>query len=677
MKTPHKAGIAAIVALCALFLVGAVWSLGAGASEDVPLIRIEKVTAPVEIKHPGEASWTALDATTAVQIGDEIRTGSGGKAKIRWGDRGETRLDADTELTIEAAPMNANATTKALVQLKLTTGRVWSRVLKLLDMDSGFEVKTQAVVATVRGTAFGVASTPVDDQLAVTESVVNVASSRGGSSMMLPEGMWGSFNASGTPNMVRELTPADAWPRENKIEDEKFDEELRKEIEARFQKQLSNAPEWLVSASERLHLALAPADAESDLLAKYIGRDIARAAHDPSRAKTVLQDQDAWLQLKGTGKESVLRDIRFALFLQEPRVGFTPSANLVTVLQDLRTRILSTTSASGKYAIALNVDDRIDALLNPPSPLGSEEKKQRGETLLSEIASWREGVSIDTGLSVEERTALESKADALRARLIENGLVGAGATTTPVIIEEPKPTTLKDVPLNPSPTSANNAVPSTTTPIVTDSSSCSFRSFVAMATPNANVHVGEPVKLSLTGLCVDGSVVDVTTQAAWSFGSANDGSFEGSVFVPAHDGLITLFAAYVHDGITGSAKTTISVSRSPRQLVSISVGATGPITLATGQSAPLTATAFYSDGSTSDVVYQCIWTSSDSRLAFVSGQRVYAGTGSGQVTISCAYTEGSMMVVGSRDFTIQLDSALTPTTGATQPARTFTNLPLR
>ena len=116
MKKTHKIGIGAVIALCLVVGVATVWSLGATASENVPTIRLETVQGTVEVKRQGETDWKSADASLEVKPGDEIRTGDGGKASIRWGDRGETRLDANTDLTLESVPAEAGAATKTLIE---------------------------------------------------------------------------------------------------------------------------------------------------------------------------------------------------------------------------------------------------------------------------------------------------------------------------------------------------------------------------------------------------------------------------------------------------------------------------------------------------------------------------------------------------------------------------------
>src|SRR5690242_16501866 len=170
--------LAVLVALIALFVLW-FWSLGEAHAGQPPAIRIEAVKQPVEWHHAGETAWNTLSASVDAEAGDTIRTGDGGEARIVWGDRGTTRLDAGSVLTLETMPKDGSLDPGANIKLKLEGGRVWSRLIKLLDLGSSMQVESSAVVATVRGTSFGAAAAADGAQFAVTQSVVDVAGTSG------------------------------------------------------------------------------------------------------------------------------------------------------------------------------------------------------------------------------------------------------------------------------------------------------------------------------------------------------------------------------------------------------------------------------------------------------------------------------------------------------------------
>jgi hypothetical protein len=127
----------------------------------------------VVVMRDGEA--LTLTPFMALMVDDRIETGADGKAEIAWTGYGRTILAANTKLTITAADYGSNDDGIA-ARLKLEAGRVWTRLERLLSSGSSFEVKASNVVATVRGTSFGVGlDQPGKVEVKVAESNVSVA----------------------------------------------------------------------------------------------------------------------------------------------------------------------------------------------------------------------------------------------------------------------------------------------------------------------------------------------------------------------------------------------------------------------------------------------------------------------------------------------------------------------
>jgi len=88
-----------------------------------------------------------------VAEGDVIETEENSSVALIWPDYGRTLVDENSSLTVtEATKAGSNLN----VKLKLDGGRIWTRLERLLGAGSGFEVRSSNVVATVRGTSFGV-----------------------------------------------------------------------------------------------------------------------------------------------------------------------------------------------------------------------------------------------------------------------------------------------------------------------------------------------------------------------------------------------------------------------------------------------------------------------------------------------------------------------------------------
>ncbi len=123
----------------------------------------------------------ALAPFMALYVDDRIETGADGKAEIGWTGYGRTLVAPNSIVTITSAEQGT-ANDGLIAQIKLEAGRVWTRLDKVLTSGSSFEVQASNVVATVRGTSFGVG---IDAQGAigvqVAKSKVSVALDGGAS----------------------------------------------------------------------------------------------------------------------------------------------------------------------------------------------------------------------------------------------------------------------------------------------------------------------------------------------------------------------------------------------------------------------------------------------------------------------------------------------------------------
>src|SRR5688572_17510849 len=155
-----------VIAILLLVIGGTwFWSVGSVAAEHLPSIRVQVVKGNVEYK-TGDV-WSVVKDVQEVHAGNMVKTGADSEAEILWGDQGVTRLDQNTELVIDDAPVDGSGAESSVIRLKVNAGRVWNRMLKLLDVDSAMEVRTSDVVATVRGTSYGIMKQPNCTEAAV------------------------------------------------------------------------------------------------------------------------------------------------------------------------------------------------------------------------------------------------------------------------------------------------------------------------------------------------------------------------------------------------------------------------------------------------------------------------------------------------------------------------------
>ncbi|MCC7357680.1 FecR domain-containing protein [Candidatus Uhrbacteria bacterium] len=645
------------------------WSLGAVvASEGIPPIRVDLIAGTVEIKSAGTDSFKPLLTSTQIAVNDVLRTGDSGKAEIRWGDRGITRIEPKTELQIEASP-DSNRLTNASIKLHLVSGKVWNRMYKLLDVQSDIQVRTDSVVATVRGTAFGVGADAGGFETAVTESVVNIGSIDGKTGSLVREGRWGRFANDGNPEIVRDLTDQDSWPNEQRAKDRQYDDEMRHAADARLKRLQGKGPAWLRALSEQLHLAMTSGETSDELAAAYAVRrvaDVAEAREEGSKSadfdsllRKARNSSNAW--------QSYLSSLRDLSLLPDPS---QPSGRVLRdAMWRLREQALNETLVARRYALALNIDDDIDALVMRDIDSSRESDVEK---LRREIDAWQEGSR--EGLSSDEMTKLANKADALRERLRGLGTLPVQSNDQPSV--EVSTTSTSDV-IEPVIQPVTDGVIKSGTggkpkiqpvkPFPTTETCVAPR--MSLFIKPTTISLSQTAGLILIKACVDGKTEDVTARSVFNVSDLSIADVRGAYVYPRKIGRVNVTGSYTVDGRTLSDTQAVTISdvTSDKKLTAIRVMTNGPTTLTTGQRATLEAIAGYDDGTTKPVTYQCVWSVSDSRLAMISGNTFQHLQGTGSVDAVCSYTENGTTVKGSLRFVIELDSALQPTQGTPTP----------
>ncbi|MFZ6015966.1 MAG: hypothetical protein ACOYUZ_06490 [Patescibacteria group bacterium] len=105
--------------------------------------------------------------------GDEIEV-LAGEARLLYPEFGISILPQGTKITIIPSDKSQNGGFN--VDIILEAGKIWTRLEKLLGMDEDFSVESSDVVATVRGTAFGVSIVNGEVDVTVAGHQVSVSS---------------------------------------------------------------------------------------------------------------------------------------------------------------------------------------------------------------------------------------------------------------------------------------------------------------------------------------------------------------------------------------------------------------------------------------------------------------------------------------------------------------------
>jgi hypothetical protein len=190
-------------------------------------IVVSEVEGQVSVKAPQASDYVLIKQGAEIAEGSSLRTGSDGKATVSWFGDAESRIGPDSEIAVVAAQIDPD--TGASLRVRLESGRMWSRVMRLLDLNTDMTVETNDVVATVRGTSFDMEKKPAQPTtLWVADSVVeasgaSVAGPQDG--FFVPEGSMATFGGLTPTNSVQPLTDQDRntdWFKNNRQADADF-----------------------------------------------------------------------------------------------------------------------------------------------------------------------------------------------------------------------------------------------------------------------------------------------------------------------------------------------------------------------------------------------------------------------------------------------------------------------
>jgi hypothetical protein len=167
---------------------------------------------------------------------------------------------------------------------------------------------------------------------------------------------------------------------------------------------------------------------------------------------------------------------------------------------------------------------------------------------------------------------------------------------------------------------------------------------IAVTPANSTNLVGATPQFTATGTYSDGSMQNLTSQAAWV-------SSKISVATISSSGLATAVSAgttTISAGLAGVTNSTTFTVKAPPTLTSIVVTPANPTNLV-GATQQFTATGTYSDGSTQNVTSQAAWSSSKTTVATINGSALATAVSAGTATISAALSG----VTGSTTLTVQ------------------------
>jgi uncharacterized repeat protein (TIGR01451 family) len=101
------------------------------------------------VKRADTDTWIQATVEMTLNPGDTIKTGGHSKTQITFFEGSTIELEVSTEITVAELGISETGSTK--IHLTQTLGKTISRVQKLTDSASSFDIETPAAIAAVRG----------------------------------------------------------------------------------------------------------------------------------------------------------------------------------------------------------------------------------------------------------------------------------------------------------------------------------------------------------------------------------------------------------------------------------------------------------------------------------------------------------------------------------------------
>ncbi|MFC1918276.1 FecR domain-containing protein, partial [Chloroflexota bacterium] len=199
------------IALVLVILIEGLFQLG-GLSFSTPnAALVSKCTLStmignVELQSPDSNTWQMAENGMTLDAGSMIKTGPDSDAVLTFFNGTTVKLEPGTVVEVKQLEGNQEDQPTQIV-LKQSLGRTWSRVTKLVDPDSHYEIETLSAMAVVRGTQF---ITDVDEtgttRVQTIEGLVSVIAE--GEEVYLPAGKQTMVEPGTPPTEPTSVDPA-------------------------------------------------------------------------------------------------------------------------------------------------------------------------------------------------------------------------------------------------------------------------------------------------------------------------------------------------------------------------------------------------------------------------------------------------------------------------------------
>ncbi|MBI2626885.1 MAG: FecR domain-containing protein [Parcubacteria group bacterium] len=107
------------------------------------------LASEVFIKNPGDADFVRIEKQAKIKEGSEIKTSSTGRATVRFPNGTISNLTRDTSIILKELSTDGNKS-----RIQILAGGIWSKIENILGKGDVYEIETENMVASVRGTIF-------------------------------------------------------------------------------------------------------------------------------------------------------------------------------------------------------------------------------------------------------------------------------------------------------------------------------------------------------------------------------------------------------------------------------------------------------------------------------------------------------------------------------------------
>lgn len=187
----------------------------------------------VYLKNPDEKAFVKIDKTALIKNGSEIKTSNTGRASILYPNGTISNLKENTDIVISDLADGGNKS-----RIKLLVGGIWAKIKNISGRGDSFQIETQNIVASVRGTILAVNFENQISWVAVLENKVSVQAldsktgkEIGGAEVQLAEGEKTELNLKtpAKPGAALKKAPLTAEDFERNIIKENIKENIENE----------------------------------------------------------------------------------------------------------------------------------------------------------------------------------------------------------------------------------------------------------------------------------------------------------------------------------------------------------------------------------------------------------------------------------------------------------------